>query len=152
MGSSTNNHTQAHHRKEPSSSQMMVVISLEKSKKKIFGLIEQLSRMKQQIMYNQLIQDGQKSALKLSIDALVNDLSNEIVNISEDVSKARAGSGGNVDSKKTKRKIRKLENEANGILTKVNELELISDQKRQETSNTRVNNFLEETSSKTWHN
>ena len=103
-------------------------------------------------MYNQLIQDGQKSALKLSIDALVNDLSNEIVNISEDVSKARAGSGANVDSKKTKRKIRKLENEANGILTKVNELELISDQKRQETSNTRVNNFLEETSSKTWHN
>ena len=57
-----------------------------------------------------------------------------------------------MDSKKTKRKIRKLENEANGILTKVNELELISDQKRKETSNTRVNNFLEETSSKTWHN
>ena len=105
-------------------------------------------------MYNQLIQDSQKSALKISIDALVNDLSNEIVNISEDVSKARAGSGANVDSNKTKRKIKKLEKEANDILTKINELELISDQRRKETStsNTRVNNFLEENTSKTWHN
>ena len=43
-------------------------------------------------MYNQVIPDSQKSALKNSIDALVNDLSNEIVNISEDISKTKVGS------------------------------------------------------------
>jgi hypothetical protein len=81
--------------------------------------------MKQQIMYNQMIPDSQKVTLRNSIDALVNDLSNEIVNISEDISKAKVGNMSNVDSKKTKRKIRKLETHANDILTKVNELDLI---------------------------
>jgi hypothetical protein len=71
-----------------------------------------------------------KHSLKSAIDALVNDLSNEIVNISEDVVKAKAGNTNNVDSKKTKRKIKKLETHANDILTKVNELDLISEQKR----------------------
>lgn len=81
---------------------------------------------------------------------MVNDLSNEIVNISEDIGKAKVGNMIYVDSKKTKRKLKKLEMHANDILTKVNEIELISDQKRS-TSNTRVNNFLEEPVSKGWN-
>lgn len=66
--------------------------SLEKSKKKVFSIIEQLTKAKQQIQFCRgQILETQKIAVMKSIDLLTQDLNNEIVNISEDISKARVG-------------------------------------------------------------
>ena len=64
--------------------------------------------------------------MKSNIDQLVIDLNNETFIISEDISKVKKGMHVNVDSKKTKRKVRRLEEEAKMILNKAN---LISGQK-----------------------
>ncbi len=95
----------------------------------MFQIIEQLSKTKQSVLYNQNIQDyQQKNSMRNAIDTLVNDLSNEIVNISDDICRAKAGNQGAVDCKRTKRKIKRLENQSNEIVMKVNELELNSEQ------------------------
>jgi hypothetical protein len=63
-----------------------------------------------------------KIALRSSIDSLISELNNEIVNISEDIAKAKQGIMINVDSRRTKRKVRRLDMEAADINAKVQEL------------------------------
>jgi len=63
---------------------------------------------------------GDATRLIKSVDSLMNDLNNEVVAISEDI--ARAKSGLQMDSKKTKRKVKRLEQHANEIWQRVQEL------------------------------
>ncbi|CDW89097.1 UNKNOWN [Stylonychia lemnae] len=117
--------------------------SLEKSKKKTFSLIELMAKTKQQLTFEINAPDHHKISLMNQIETMINDLNNQIVNISEDLGKSRQGISINIDSKRTKRKVRRLDEQVNDIIQKVQQLTLDERSTGTDKSRTqlKVNNF-----------
>lgn len=86
------------------------------------ALVDQLQKTKQIIINNEGINPYTKIEMKALIDQLTIDLNNELQSTSEDIQKIKKGLCVNVDSKKTKRRVRRLEEESKLILVKVNSL------------------------------
>eukprot|EP00347_Sterkiella_histriomuscorum_P009788 403339891 len=127
-----------------SSNSSITVKSLEKQKKKIFTIIEQMAKAKQQINYDYPgVAESHKYTLIRAVDALINDLNNEVVSISDDISRAKQGLGLNIDSKRTKRKVRRLDDQSNELLQRIQEFTLdYPDMNQNSRTNLKTNNYL----------
>lgn len=72
------------------------------------------------VINNQEINSYSNMEIKSIIDQLTIDLNKELFIISEEIHKFKRGLSGNIDCKRSKKKVCRLEEETNKIIAKVN--------------------------------
>jgi len=96
-----------------------VVHSLEKSRRRIYALIEKVSQLKSLVSSKEGIPMGVKIEIKKTVDRVLDTLNNELVIVAEEMQRARGGISVAGERKRVKRRVRKLEEEIDGILDRI---------------------------------